>query len=465
MKTKKRKLFPFIFLFVVSIILASHLLSNSQSIAQTNQPQCSISPFVQILKRDKAGKSIFENGKELTENKRISLKISEISSRENDDNLVNNNQKIATLGDRIRVTINGLSNAINKGFIYEFDQENQTKKLSPFLYQNLVLQLKGYPLNGLHPTRISNNKDQVEFKLSHFEESNEAWNSIFGSALEGERIVAVTVGCPDGESIPLDSNAFKADNNFNNIKIRLWQSLRGFIIILPVFILALSIIACITGPVLRVSGITENRSFSLARAQLAWWSYLIFFSFLGLFAITGNYSNIITSQSMILLGIGSGTTIASVLIDSGRQPNELELKKLQKELKEKQRQQPKKEEDLKKIKEEINNYELQSKGFFKDILTDSKGEFNLHRAQIFIWTIVLGLIFIYQVITNFKMPEFDATLLTLQGISSGTFLALKAQGEPKTPGVGGAEAEEARILEEARIAEEARRKDVDKPSS
>jgi hypothetical protein len=148
MKTKTKKLLPFISLFIVSIILASHLLSNSQSIAQTNQPQCSVSPFAQISKRDKAGKSIFENGKESKEDKRISLKMSEISLRGNNDTLVKDNQKIATLGDRIRVTINGLSNAIDKGFIYEFDQENQTKKLSPFLYQNLVLQLKGYPLNG-----------------------------------------------------------------------------------------------------------------------------------------------------------------------------------------------------------------------------------------------------------------------------------------------------------------------------
>jgi hypothetical protein len=74
--------------------------------------------------------------------------------------------------------------------------------------------------------------------------------------------------------------------------------------------------------------------------------------------------------------------------------------------------------------------EQQSQNFIRDVLTNPNGEVNLHRYQMFIWTIVLGLVFIYEVLTTFKMPEFDATLLALQGLSSGTFVALKAQEKP-----------------------------------
>jgi hypothetical protein len=41
------------------------------------------------------------------------------------------------------------------------------------------------------------------------------------------------------------------------------------------------------------------------------------------------------------------------------------------------------------------------------------------------WTIVLGIIFISSVYRNLAMPEFSGTLLTLMGISSGTYLGFK----------------------------------------
>ncbi|MCK5467548.1 MAG: hypothetical protein KAI99_03540, partial [Cyclobacteriaceae bacterium] len=65
-----------------------------------------------------------------------------------------------------------------------------------------------------------------------------------------------------------------------------------------------------------------------------------------------------------------------------------------------------------------------SDGFINDILSDNTG-FSFHRFQILIWTIVLGIIFIVEVISNLQMPEFDDTLLMLMGISSGTYIGFK----------------------------------------
>ena len=65
-----------------------------------------------------------------------------------------------------------------------------------------------------------------------------------------------------------------------------------------------------------------------------------------------------------------------------------------------------------------------SKGFFRDLISDSKGV-SLHRFQNAIWTLVLGAVYALSVLAELSRPEFNATLLSLMGISSGTYIAFK----------------------------------------
>jgi hypothetical protein len=78
----------------------------------------------------------------------------------------------------------------------------------------------------------------------------------------------------------------------------------------------------------------------------------------------------------------------------------------------------------------LNNH---SENFLMDILSDAHGV-SFHRFQIAAWTFVLGIIFAYQVYEVLAMPTFDASLLALLGISSGTYLGLKI---PEDQGKGG----------------------------
>lgn len=67
-----------------------------------------------------------------------------------------------------------------------------------------------------------------------------------------------------------------------------------------------------------------------------------------------------------------------------------------------------------------------------DLLTDSGG-ISFHRFQILAWTLVLGVLFVKGVYSSLALPEFDAALLALMGISSGTYLGFKfpeKQNEP-----------------------------------
>jgi hypothetical protein len=72
-----------------------------------------------------------------------------------------------------------------------------------------------------------------------------------------------------------------------------------------------------------------------------------------------------------------------------------------------------------------------SEGPLKDILNDGDG-ISFHRFQIAVWTLVLGGVFVWGVYRNMSMPEFDASLLTLMGISSGTYVGFKFPEVPKT---------------------------------
>jgi hypothetical protein len=72
-----------------------------------------------------------------------------------------------------------------------------------------------------------------------------------------------------------------------------------------------------------------------------------------------------------------------------------------------------------------------SQGFFTDILSDGENV-SFHRFQMMVWTIVLGVIFVWSVYRNMTMPEFDASLLTLMGISSGTYVGFKFPEKLKT---------------------------------
>ena len=55
-----------------------------------------------------------------------------------------------------------------------------------------------------------------------------------------------------------------------------------------------------------------------------------------------------------------------------------------------------------------------------------------------IWTCVLAVIFIWNVIGNFVFADFDTNLLLLMGIASSTYLGFKMSGEiaGKSSGAG-----------------------------
>lgn len=197
----------------------------------------------------------------------------------------------------------------------------------------------------------------------------------------------------------------------------------------------------------------ERKPFSLARFQMAWWFFWVITSFLFIWLITGAY-DIITASVLGLIGIGAGTALGAAAIDvSKREEINTQLNRLKEEkltldneiatldnqinttpqptdLNQLQQARVTKQTRLNFVKDQIMALDTKaspqkSVNFWNDIFTDGNGGMSFHRFQIFVWTIVLGAIFLYSVWSRLSMPEFNATLLALQGISAGTYLGFK----------------------------------------
>jgi hypothetical protein len=200
----------------------------------------------------------------------------------------------------------------------------------------------------------------------------------------------------------------------------------------------------------------EAKPWSLARCQMAFWFIISAISFLSIWLVTGALDTI-TGSVLALIGIGSGSALGSALIDASGD-DQLKREKLEKRISElegvttnlktqhdtvnaqitalpagqvdknleanKSRLQARLksvEALLIYVTNDINN---QTNGFWNDLLNEGESA-AFHRIQMFVWTLILGGIFVYSVWKGLSMPEFSETLLALQGISAGTYLGFK----------------------------------------
>jgi hypothetical protein len=162
-----------------------------------------------------------------------------------------------------------------------------------------------------------------------------------------------------------------------------------------------------------------RRPFSLAKTQMGAWFVTILASWLVLYVFIHTF-NTITNGLLILLGICATTALAGGVID-----NNAAQAKIARQL-----TAPYPSNAASSVAQGVAT----SQGFLSDILADDSAVgVSFHRFQLVAWTSVLILVFLRQVLFFLTMPDFDATLLSLMGISSGTYVGLKsvaAQAQP-----------------------------------
>lgn len=146
----------------------------------------------------------------------------------------------------------------------------------------------------------------------------------------------------------------------------------------------------------------DDGPYSLAQAQLAFWTILIIGSFIYTLILTDITSSL-NSSILFLLGISIAANGTASYIDYY------------------------KKKDRATLKQKV------SKGFWRDILGDGD-TIVVQRVQNAAWTLVLGLYLIYYTISNKTLPTYPDTLLYLTGISSLAYVANKPTENKKPAG-------------------------------
>jgi hypothetical protein len=333
--------------------------------------------------------------------------------------------------------------------------------------QEIALYLDGRKIQGLVP---ESGAPQVEYETLQFHlqrkvgdndpnnNNDETWADIFGrpSLTFDDRFwykpTAVSVGLANGYAMPTDTDQKK----FQLIRIH-----RGWFWFTSIFLLVLLVLIIIMA---RITGLLRDpaetppgtpKQYSLARCQMAFWFVLVIASFILIWLVTGAM-DIITPSILALIGIGAGTALGSAAIDVGdrsatrNQHTRLEAERdaltttltaLETDIKtpgdattlnDLQQQRTVKLTRLNEVNTKITQLSTAvvrpSRGFLSDLLKEANGDYSFHRLQMFVWTLVLGALFLHSVWSRVAMPEFSATLLALMGISAGTYLGFKLPG-------------------------------------
>jgi hypothetical protein len=194
-----------------------------------------------------------------------------------------------------------------------------------------------------------------------------------------------------------------------------------------------------------------RQTYSLARAQMAWWFVLILLAYVFVWLITGDRDTIPASL-LGLMGISAATAVAAVAIDPGNGNRAASVRaSIDKDIAEidaavtrinadiaanaatpalvttleAKRSEQQRARDLLVARAASMTVVVPSRGWWRDLIADDRGGVALDRVQILVWTVVLGMMFLSSVLLELTMPEFSGTLLALMGISSGTYIGFK----------------------------------------
>lgn len=279
------------------------------------------------------------------------------------------NKDSLRLGDFVKVSVSNLNN-----FIAKPPKENA----KPIIFINDI------PLIGIHPLSIDTVNGFMIFQVNRDTSSKKAWDFFYKYPRNYERKITISVGYENSFVLP---SSAKQLTFLMLRKLFYYLSFVSILIILVILILLAK-----KSNIIRDQSTQPVKPFSLARSQLAFWSVLIIFSFMFIWAVTGNLPAV-SGTTLTLLAISIATTTGAKVIDYSQAGF-------------------------------ARHQDSASRGFFLDVLSDDKGV-NIHRFQMVVWTLILGVFFVRNVILNLDMPQFDENLLILMGISNGTYVGLK----------------------------------------
>jgi hypothetical protein len=349
------------------------------------------------------------------------------------------------------------------------------KNINPWIKQagsdfsKVILYIDGVAVKFKNHKPGLTQNNTLLFDLQRDEENKEAWATILGRKGDNpgddfcRRSVEVTVGIENEPPIQTEVKQLPL--------VRVDESWVNPFLATGLAFLILFLVLAVKSDIIRDTGDqpgnTQRKMYSLARTQMALWTFFVIIAYVFIWMVTSDISSL-TPGIIGLMGISAVTGLGSAAIDSSKKSENNNKRQVQSDAKtscmidaeklnaeisslmttintapspinpeEQKITLSTKQAELAAKKKDIEDAEkiiqvLDKKltpqpstgNFFKDILNDDNGV-SLHRFQILIWTVVLIFIFIGRVIDTLTMPEFDTTLLALMGISGATYIGFK----------------------------------------
>ena len=294
-------------------------------------------------------------------------------------------------------------------------------------WSRVLLVIDGQPLKGVTPLYVDMANSHLEFILKQDLANRAAWIPVLSGAVRN-RAVTLSVGFDGQPPLQSDVDGFKLVA-IPNVWMWIWIGITACTGIVLVWTARCSNLLRDMGPEpAATGGIARFKPYSLARTQMAVWFFVVLASYLFIWLVTGTLDSL-TSSVLALAGISAATAVAGTTIDSRNQPAAPSS--------------PPPASELAVASASLAGVSSlssvaavlppapaaapageHSEGFFADVLSDRHG-YSLARVQIAVWTMVLVIVFVRSVWRDLAMPEFDATLLGLMGISNGTYVGFK----------------------------------------
>jgi hypothetical protein len=296
--------------------------------------------------------------------------------------------------------------------------------------KSIVLYVNGQPTANRLAGRTGPQSDVLVFFLRPLGATREVWNILLGWPDFQPREIRLSVGIEEQPPLPL-----QPDKTLNLTVLPIWCVLfwaATFLILVFGFFRIARNSTILRDQLIEPKSPQDLGAYSLSKFQGAWWFFIILASYLLIGIVTGDFSNTISSTAVILLGIGAGTVLGSAAIDASKlEQRKTDLKAAKAQLIALNGVNPPDQDAIDLANAKIEALNGTSVGWLQDILSDGNGV-NFHRFQLAAWTIVLSIVFAFQVYAELAMPVFNTTLMSLLGLSAGTFLGLKIP-EPTKP--------------------------------
>ena len=276
--------------------------------------------------------------------------------------------------------------------------------------ETLRLFFNNIKVAGLLPRFSNTDENAVTFHLTRTAENITAWNMLLSRP---------------GRT---DSAAWTASLGYDDLgPISTSPSLTFLLVREPqasYFWIAIAILAGISVWAGLYTGMLRdvNGYYSLGRAQMLFWFWLIVASYGYIWMLTADRNIHIPDTLLALMGISAATGLAAGLIDEDKQQHPTNTAVATAVAPEQPTDPP--TPPVKGIVAAIRTLPGKIRAFADDLVC-SGDAMDLHRFQIVVWTLVLGLVFIDSVYTDLSLPDFDKSLLALMGISSGTYIGFK----------------------------------------